>query len=114
MTDAVRRFAAQHGHTDIPVLHSENELAVGKWVSAVRYRYRKNVDQVPVTLRATLDNVPGWSWGARGRGRPAYGARNAEVCEMHKHGVSVPVIAEQYKVTTQRIHQILKRCGDWQ
>jgi hypothetical protein len=60
----LRRFVEREGHASVPHHHREGGFALGAWI------HRKRQDYLRGALSAeriqTLEELPGWSWDARG------------------------------------------------
>lgn len=105
----LRRYVAQNGHTNPPILYVDEVtgLPLGRWVATARYGYRNG--RLRTKYIQELENLSGWHWERRRRGRPQLTDRNQQIRSLHEQGVSNTVLAEKYGVTTQRIHQIIKK-----
>ena len=60
---ALRGFVAREGHACVPRTHVEGDLALGRWVSKVRERYRAGT--LPDVLAQVVSSLPGWRWSFR-------------------------------------------------
>jgi len=105
----LRRYAAQNGHTNPPIVYVDEStgLPLGRWVATARYAYRSK--GLRTGYIQDLETVPGWHWERRLRGRPQLTERNQQIRSLHDQGASITVLAEKYGVTTQRIHQVIKK-----
>lgn len=63
MLDAVRQFADEHGHADVPYTHRDGSFSVGVWVSEQRALHRDG--RLDGERKAALEGLPGWSWKDR-------------------------------------------------
>ena len=107
---ALRQFSAREGHCRIPAIHVEildgKEIALGSWVGYARQRKRKN--QLPEKRCVELDQIPGWEWGPLKPGPATDKNRNQNILQMRARGASLRQIADEFDLSRQRIHQIVK------
>lgn len=112
---ALQNFAVREGHCNVPYVHVEDGIQLGRWVAYVRSRRRKDLSGtsghsghqlLSDRYVEALDRVPGWSWEARRPGPAPKTDRNAEIRALRKQGVSLGMIAETYGLSKQRIHQL--------
>lgn len=110
----LKQYQKRYGDALVPTNHVEflddgSEVNLGSWVSYMRTRYRENKllsDRVSL-----LEQVPTWSWGPVRPGpksRDRLHERNVKILQDRQSGKSLSVIAKEYGVSRQRIHQILK------
>jgi hypothetical protein len=104
-------FQRREGHCNPPATHVETlpdglQVPLGAWTANTRHRYRRG--GLSGRWVEVLDSFPGWSWERRLRGRPSKQDRDAQIREMHREGIPVSVLSEQYRVSRQRIHQVVK------
>jgi len=108
---ALRQFSARNGHCRVPAVHIEiiegNEIALGAWVGYARQRKRKN--QLSEERIVELEKVPGWEWGPLRPGPATDIPRNVRIHELRAAGASLSQIADEFDLSRQRIHQIVKR-----
>lgn len=117
---ALRSFVAREKHCSVPYSHVEGGVQLGRWVSYIRARRRKDVKgwtsiggitvldrprRVPEHHVQALEAIPGWTWEAR-RGPAPKTERNAEIRELYMSGATLGILAETYGLSKQRIHQI--------
>ena len=116
---ALRSFVARERHCNVPYSHIEGDVNLGRWVSYIRARRRKDLraktggssssvdrpERVPAHHVQALESVYGWTWDAR-RGPMPKTERNDEIRELYRSGVTLSVLAETYGLSKQRIHQI--------
>ena len=56
----LRRFAAKHGHTDVPRGFQDKGVSLGIWVNSIRSQYnRKCISGARIK---DVESVPGWKW----------------------------------------------------
>jgi hypothetical protein len=108
--EALHNYATRTGNARVPASHIEltndGTLNLGSWVAYVRQRYRAGLLS---TDRANdLAAVPGWEWGPLQPGPAADHLRNAEILTMRAQGISLQKIGDQFGLTRQRIHQIVR------
>jgi len=61
MIDALTAFVAREGHARVRSEHSEDNLALGQWVTHARHHRR----ELSSELCAILEALPGWTWDGR-------------------------------------------------
>jgi hypothetical protein len=109
--DALRAFAVEHGHTDVPIAHTAHtpagDLDLGRWVAYVRARHRKGA--LAPERAAPLEALPGWTWEPRRPGPKPLADRNAEIRGLRADGASLDSIAETFGLSKQRVHQLVQR-----
>lgn len=84
----------------------ENEINLGAWAGYTRQRYRKN--QLSQERVVELTNVPGWVWGPLRPGPATDINRNNRILEMRAAGKSLRQIADEFDLSRQRVHQIVR------
>jgi len=108
--DALRQFSIREGHCRVPAIHVElvegKEINLGAWVGYTRQRYRKK--ELPENRAKAIEEVSGWEWGPLKPGPATDIRRNSEIFEMRRSGLSLRQIADQFDLSRQRIHQIVK------
>jgi len=108
---ALRAFQARNGHCRVPSLHVEiidgKEVSIGAWVGYVRQRHRKN--QLSEEMTRELSRIPGWEWGPLKPGPATDIPRNNRIHELRAAGASLSQIADEFDLSRQRVHQIVKR-----
>jgi DNA-binding NarL/FixJ family response regulator len=107
---AVKQFAEREGHTHVPATHiekiEESEISLGAWVGYARQRYRKN--QLSEERVRELSSVSGWVWGPLRPGPATDINRNKRILEMRAAGKSLRQIADEFDLSRQRVHQIVR------
>lgn len=109
--DALTQFTRREGHARVPTGHIEtldNGTAVnlGAWVGYVRQRKRAGLlspDRI-----SSLDTVPGWLWGPLRPGPVTDEQRNSRIAEMRSAGLSLQKIGDEFGLSRQRVHQIVR------
>lgn len=108
--NALRLYAAIHGNARVPASYIQvadgGTTNLGSWVAYVRQRYRAGL--LSVDRANDLASVPGWEWGPLQPGPSADHLRNAEIITMRSQGVSLQKIGDQFGLTRQRVHQIVR------
>lgn len=107
---ALQQFSSREGHCQVPAIHIEildgKEVALGSWVGYARQRKRKN--QLSDKKATELEQVPGWQWGPLKPGPATDKNRNQDILQMRARGASLRQIADEFDLSRQRIHQIVK------
>jgi len=109
--NALQQYTNRSGSSLVPATHIEvyegKNVAVGAWVAYNRQQYRTGT--LPEARKQTLETLTGWRWDKQKPGRRYDTNRDAEILSLHKDGVRVGVIAVEFNLSRQRVHQILKR-----
>lgn len=105
--DALDAYVTEHGTALVPTTHVQDGYNLGSWVTYIRSRYRKG--SVKQELVRYLESLPGWNWGPLSPGPGAKTDRNVQIIERINEGQSLALVANEFGVTRQRIHQIVKR-----
>lgn len=108
---AINSFRDREGHCFIPATHvelvGEVPLPLGAWVGYLRQRRRKG--QLGAEKIRRIESIPDWQWGPLRPGPATNADRNLQILDLHKNGKSLRVIADQYELSRQRVHQIVKK-----
>ena len=108
---ALERYISENGDSKISSSYvdknQEKEISLGAWVGYIRQRYRKN--QLSAARISVLEQIPGWSWGPFQPGPPTDTERNESIREMRIQGLSLRQIADEFDLSRQRVHQIVKK-----
>jgi DNA-binding NarL/FixJ family response regulator len=108
--NSLKQFTEREGHCGVPAIHIEifenSEVALGAWVGYVRQRYRKN--QLSEDRVRMLQEIQGWQWGPLRPGPATDTQRNGNILNMRARGASLRQIADEFELSRQRIHQIVK------
>ncbi len=111
---AINQFAAREGNCNIPAAHIEHvgpdALPLGSWVGYLRQRRRKG--QLAAERIEKLESIPGWQWGPLRPGPQTNSDRNLKILDLHRGGKSLRFIADEFELSRQRVHQIVKKT--WQ
>lgn len=109
--NALKQFSAREGHCLVPSIHIEiyegKEIFLGSWVGYIRQRKKKN--QINQKKIFELESVQGWQWGPLKPGPATDKNRNINILEMRAAGKSLRQIADEFDLSRQRIHQIVKK-----
>jgi hypothetical protein len=108
---ALTAYVEKNGHARVPASHVETlddgtVLNLGTWVGYVRQRQRAGLLSPERTeiLTATL----GWQWGPLPPGPTADIERNLEIMTLRSQGISLQRIGDQFGLSRQRVHQIVR------
>lgn len=108
---AIQNFAAREGHCRVPAAHIEvvdgQAYPLGSWVGYLRQRRRKG--QLSREKIAALEAIKDWQWGPLRPGPQTNSERNFKILEMHNGGKSLRTIADEFDLSRQRVHQIVKK-----
>lgn len=107
---ALRQFAIREKHTHVPAAHIEkfedSGINLGAWVGYTRQRYRKS--QLSEERARELSSVAGWVWGPLRPGPATDINRNNRILKMRAAGKSLRQIADEFDLSRQRVHQIVR------
>ena len=110
-TEALEQYIAKTGNSKIPASHveilNEKEISLGAWAGYIRQRFRKN--QLPAARVARLEQINGWQWDPFQPGPATDSARNESIRELRVSGKSLREIADEFDLSRQRVHQIIKK-----
>lgn len=106
---ALRSYVARTGTSRVPRNHVETtengNIKLGVWVSYVRHRQRKgHLTPEQVT---ELSTFPNWQWDKLPAGRTGDAERDRAIIEKFSQGQSLSTLASEFRLTRQRIHQIV-------
>jgi DNA-binding NarL/FixJ family response regulator len=108
---ALSQYIEREKHARVPSNHVEllngKDVYLGTWVSYVRQRRRKN--QLNSEFEAQLQSIPEWTWGPLRRGPKRKSERNERILEMRSTGHSITQISDEFNISRQRVHQIVKQ-----
>ena len=109
--EALQQYISREGHGLVPANHKETLnnriITLGTWVSYMRQRNKAN--KLPEKQKKIFDNIAQWTWGPLVPGPKPQMSRNTEIAEKSLDGQSLTQIADQYNLSRQRVHQIVKR-----
>ena len=106
---ALNQFRIREGHCAVPATHVERfgdkDLRLGNWVNYTRQRHRKG--DLPPDRSRSLEMFPGWEWGPLRPGPRRKETRDAEIRQARLRGQSLSQIADNFRLSRQRVHQIV-------
>jgi len=109
--DALRQYTNRTGTSLVPAtqveLYDGKNVAIGSWVANNRQHYRTGV--LPLERQQMLETLTGWTWSKQKPGRRYDTNRDTQIVKLHKDGVRIGLIAIEFNLSRQRVHQILKR-----
>lgn len=108
---ALDAYVQRTGHARVPASHVETiedgtRINLGTWVGYVRQRERAGL--LSAERASTLTSFPGWEWGPLSPGPSPDVARNTEILTLRSQGVSLQRIGDQFGLSRQRVHQIVR------
>jgi DNA-binding NarL/FixJ family response regulator len=110
-TGALEQYISKNGNSKIPAAHieilNEKEISLGAWAGYIRQRFRKN--QLPAARVTRLEQIEGWNWGPFQPGPATDSVRNESIRELRGQGKSLREIADEFDLSRQRVHQIIKK-----
>lgn len=108
---ALEQYISREGSSRVPAIHiekfEENEISLGAWVGYIRQRYRKN--QLSPDRIKKMEELAMWQWGPFQPGPATDAERNKMINSMRQAGRSLREIADEFDLSRQRVHQIIKR-----
>lgn len=108
---ALEQYISREGNSRVPAIHiekfKENDVSLGAWVGYIRQRYRKN--QLNPERVSKIREISGWQWGPFQPGPVTDVKRNEIIKEMRIDGKSLREIADEFDLSRQRVHQIVKK-----
>jgi Mor family transcriptional regulator len=108
---ALQQYIDREGNALVPATHIEKlnnqPITLGAWVGYMRQRNKNG--KLPQNKQNTLNKTPGWTWGPLKPGPTTKTLRNTDITQLRQTGLSLSQIADQYNLSRQRIHQIIKR-----
>lgn len=109
---ALRRYVERTGTSRVPRNHIEptefGDIKLGAWVTYVRHRNRKG--HLTTEQAQELASLPQWQWGPLRAGRTSNPERDRLIVERFAdgRGATLQSIANEFGLTRQRVHQIVK------
>lgn len=108
---ALTQYITREGHSKVPAVHIENfeekEITLGAWVGYIRQRYRKGL--LPQERIDKISQISNWQWGPFQPGPATDSKRNEIIRNMRTDGKSLREIADEFDLSRQRVHQIIKK-----
>lgn len=109
--EALRQYVNRNGHSKVPATHVEifeqNEISLGAWVGYIRQRHRKGI--LSPDRASKIQEISGWQWGPFQPGPATDSKRNEVIRQMRADGRSLREIADEFDLSRQRVHQIVKK-----
>jgi hypothetical protein len=108
---ALEVFTSENGHARVPaaakVTVDGTVVSLGSWVSYLRVKYRAGT--LSSERQIELEKFSGWSWGPCKPGPMGDAQRDEAMLNAREAGRSLQSIADEYGLSRQRVHQILRR-----
>jgi hypothetical protein len=108
---ALEQYIAREGNSKIPATYVEkienSDISLGAWVGYIRQRYRKQI--LSDSRISRLEQISGWQWGPFQPGPATDASRNETIRNMRAAGKSLREIADEFDLSRQRVHQIIKK-----
>jgi hypothetical protein len=108
---AINSYLEREGDCFIPYTHVEcvdgSNYPLGAWTGYVRQRRRRG--QLAPSKIEKLESIPGWQWGPLRPGPATNANRNNEIMALHAAGKSLSYIADEFQLSRQRVHQIVRK-----
>ena len=108
---ALEIFVNANGHAKVPavtrIIIDGNEVSLGSWVSYLRVKYRAGT--LSIDKQIQLQSFSGWSWGPCKPGPLGDIQRDEAMLSARRAGRSLQSIADEYGLSRQRVHQIIRR-----
>jgi hypothetical protein len=108
---ALNNFVAREDHCRVPANHIEevdgNPVPLGSWVGYLRQRRRKG--QLSQDKIQRLEQIRDWQWGPLRPGPATNSDRNSKILDLHRGGKSLRFIADEFELSRQRVHQIVRK-----
>ena len=108
---ALEQFVNQNGHALVPASAKVEVdgviVSLGSWVSYLRMKHRSG--RLTQDRQAQLEQFPRWSWGPCKPGPTGDAQRDEAMLLARNSGRSLQSIADEYGLSRQRVHQILRR-----
>jgi DNA-binding NarL/FixJ family response regulator len=108
---ALEQYISREGHSKVPAIHVEifdgKNVTLGAWAGYIRQRYRKGqLHQVRIDR---ISQIPSWQWGPFQPGPATDSKRNEIIRNMRAEGKSLREIADEFDLSRQRVHQIIRK-----
>jgi hypothetical protein len=108
---ALEYFVNQNGHALVPASTKVEVdgvvVSLGSWVSYLRMKYRSG--RLTHDRKTQLEQFPRWSWGPCKPGPVGDAKRDEAMLLARNSGRSLQSIADEYGLSRQRVHQIIRR-----
>lgn len=109
--EALTLYSNRTGHSRVPASHIEHlgdgtTVNLGAWVGYIRQRQRAGL--LSPERKETLGTIAGWEWGPLRPGPVADTVRNSQIMFLRSEGISLQSIGDQFGLSRQRVHQIVR------
>jgi len=108
---ALQIFVSNNGHALVPASTKIEVdgvvVSLGSWVSYLRVKYKTGT--ISSSKKEELEAFSGWSWGPCKPGPTGDTQRDIAMLSARQSGRSLQSIADEYGLSRQRVHQILRR-----
>ena len=108
---ALTQYANRTGTALVPTTHIEQvggrNIALGAWVAYNRQQKRQG--RLARERVEQLSAFAGWEWDKQKPGKHDNPERDARIASEYREGTSARDLANKYKLSRQRVHQIVKR-----
>lgn len=108
---ALQQYTNRTGSALVPSNHVEvyegRNIALGAWVAYNRQRHRNGT--LSADRITTLASFTGWKWEKQQPGRRYDKERDDRIVERYKSGVPAKSLADEFGLSRQRVHQIVRR-----
>lgn len=108
---ALEQYIAREGNSKVPAIHIENfeekDVTLGAWAGYIRQRFRKG--QLSQERIDIISQISQWQWGPFQPGPATDSKRNEVIRNMRTEGKSLREIADEFDLSRQRVHQIVKK-----
>lgn len=108
---ALEQYIAREGNSKVPAIHiekfEEKDVTLGAWAGYIRQRYRKG--QLSQARIDRISQISQWQWGPFQPGPATDSKRNEVIRSMRTEGKSLREIADEFDLSRQRVHQIVKK-----
>jgi len=107
---ALQQYTSRVGTSMTPTTHVElfggKMIAIGAWVAYNRQRQRAGT--LSREREQALSALAGWKWDRQQPGRRYDKGRDVVILERYSQGVSAKKLADEFGLSRQRVHQIVK------
>ena len=108
---ALEQYIAREGNSKVPAIHiekfEEKDVTLGAWAGYIRQRFRKG--QLSQERIDRISQISQWQWGPFQPGPATDSKRNEVIRNMRTEGKSLREIADEFDLSRQRVHQIVKK-----
>ena len=108
---ALETFVSNNGHALVPASTKVEvdgiNVSLGSWVSYLRVKYKTGT--ISPSKKTELETFTGWTWGPCKPGPTGDVGRDGAMLSARQSGRSLQSIADEYGLSRQRVHEILRR-----